>query len=74
LGDETLINELRNSKITYEETSKRIDMSKRLSEEIDVSRDQYRILAQQLSRIYFVLLELPNLNNLYHYSLDWFLN
>jgi dynein heavy chain len=74
LGDETLINELRNSKITYEETSKRIDMSKRLSEEIDVSRDQYRILAQQLSRIYFVILELPNLNNLYHYSLDWFLN
>lgn len=74
MGDETLINELRNSKITYEETSKRIDMSKRLSEEIDVSRDQYRILAQQLSRIYFVILELPNLNNLYHYSLDWFLN
>ncbi|CAD8198362.1 unnamed protein product [Paramecium pentaurelia] len=73
LNNEIMINQLHNSKQLYEETTKRIDMAKRLNEDIDLSRDQYRILAQQISLIFINISNLQRMNPIYQYSLDWFL-
>ncbi|CAK81273.1 unnamed protein product (macronuclear) [Paramecium tetraurelia] len=73
LNNEVMINQLHNSKQLYEETTKRIDMAKRLNEDIDLSRDQYRMLAQQISLIFINISNLQRMNPIYQYSLEWFL-
>ncbi|CAD8124635.1 unnamed protein product [Paramecium sonneborni] len=73
LINEIMINQLHNSKQLYEETIKKVDMAKRLNEDIDLSRDQYRLLAQQISMVFINILNLQKMNPIYQYSLDWFL-
>ena len=55
LKDETLINELHNSKRFAAEISKRVNDSKTTEEDIDDAREYYRSIAKRASLLYFCI-------------------
>ena len=72
LRDETLINELQNSKRFFTEIIKRIDESKETERLIDESREMYRPVARACSLSYFTVLSMSCVENMYQWSLGWF--
>ena len=74
LKDETLINELQNSKRTSTEINKRVEESKITEEQIDAAREGYRPVAFRASLLFFCILDLAFIDPMYQYSLQWFTN
>jgi dynein heavy chain len=72
--DEALINTLTASK----NTSNRIEMKllecDKLQKAIDLARMDYKWAATRGSGLYFCVAELSKINQMYQYSLDWFLD
>lgn len=74
LKDETLINELQNSKKLGTEINQRVEESKIMEIEIDKTREGYRPVAFRSSLLFFCILDLSNIDPMYQYSLQWFTN
>ena len=71
LRDETLINELQNSKRLFTEISKRIEDSLDTEKIIDDSRELYRPTARTCSLTYFTLRSMFSVNHMYQWSIGW---
>lgn len=74
LLDETLINQLQNSKKFASEINQRIQDSKITEEQIDNTREGYRSVAFRASILFFCIIDLANIDPMYQYSLQWFVN
>jgi dynein heavy chain len=74
LRDETLINELQNSKKFFQEINRRMDESRITEKHLDLTREQYRDVALFASTCYFTILSLSSIEYMYQWSMDWFGN
>jgi len=74
LLDETLINQLQNSKHFASEINQRMKDSKITEEQIDKSREGYRSVAYRTSILFFCIVDLAGIDPMYQYSLQWFIN
>jgi dynein heavy chain len=74
LSTDTLIDILANSK----EVSAEIDEQNRISAEaekqIDETRELFRVVAFRASILFFCIVDLSEINDMYQYSLQWFQN
>jgi len=74
LEDETLINILAESKVTSKEINERVAEAEIIEKEIDVTRQGYIPVAFRASLLYFCIADLANIDSMYQYSLQWFVN
>jgi len=74
LLDESLINQLQNSKKFAEEINQRIQDSRITEEQIDKTREGYRSVAFRASLLFFCIIDLSGIDPMYQYSLQWFIN
>jgi dynein heavy chain len=74
LLDESLINQLQNSKKFAEEINQRIQDSRITEEQIDKTREGYRSVAFRASILFFCIIDLSGIDPMYQYSLQWFIN
>ncbi|KAJ3335866.1 Dynein heavy chain 2, axonemal [Gonapodya sp. JEL0774] len=72
LDDEKLVDRLQTSKTTSDEVSKQLHVSEETAKTIDVARDAYRVCAQRSSILYFVLLDMASIDNMYQFSIEWY--
>jgi len=74
LLDETLINKLASSKKMSKEINQRVEDSKITEKEIDAARESYRPVAYRASILFFCINDLSNIDPMYQYSLQSFIN
>jgi dynein heavy chain, axonemal len=72
LKDESLINELSNSKKTSQEINKRVEESKITEQQIDETREGYRPVANRAAQLFFCIIDFALIDPMYQYSLQWF--
>ena len=73
LDDIELIETLDNSKTTSAELKRKLEMSKKTEERISKTRELYRPLASRAATVFFATNDMESINNMYQYSLEWFL-
>jgi len=71
LDEDTLISILESSKITSSEINERIGQAKIVEEDINVTRAMYKSVAIRGSIMYFVIADLPKVNDMYQNSLQF---
>ena len=74
LEDEAAINILSSSKILSEEISRKQEITSRTEKEIDETRSGYKPVAKHGSILFFTISDLGNIDPMYQYSLNWFIN
>jgi dynein heavy chain len=74
LEDETAIQTLDNAKIISDDINKKQKIGLETAKKIDASRLEYKPMAQHSSTLFFCLTDLPNIDPMYQYSLQWFIN
>ncbi|CAF0708408.1 unnamed protein product [Brachionus calyciflorus] len=74
LEDETAIQTLDNAKIIADEINKKQKIGQETAKKIEASRLEYKPMAQHSSTLFFCLTDLPNIDPMYQYSLQWFIN
>lgn len=74
LEDETAILTLDNAKIISDDINKKQKIGLETAKKIDASRLEYKPMAQHSSTLFFCLTDLPNIDPMYQYSLQWFIN
>eukprot|EP01116_Phalansterium_solitarium_P017128 TRINITY_DN413_c0_g1_i5.p1 TRINITY_DN413_c0_g1~~TRINITY_DN413_c0_g1_i5.p1 ORF type:complete len:4163 (-),score=2181.62 TRINITY_DN413_c0_g1_i5:539-13027(-) len=74
LDDETLIDALAESKKTSLAIKKKMAESEEVEKQIDDTRMGYRPVAVRASVLFFCIVDLSNIDHMYQYSLNWFLN
>ena len=72
LDNEPLINTLQQSKVTSTMINKRVAEAEAANIEIAETREGYRVTATRGSLLYFVIADLPNIDPMYQYSLEYF--
>ncbi|EAY02556.1 Dynein heavy chain family protein [Trichomonas vaginalis G3] len=72
LDNETLIKTLHDAKDTSKQVSARLAEAEKTEKEITEKREVYRCVATRGSLLYFVILELSGIDNMYQYSLEFF--
>ena len=72
LDNETLITTLHDAKQTSTQVAERLVESEKTEKEITEKREVYRNVATRGSILYFVILELPGIDSMYQYSLEFF--
>ncbi|KAJ7549736.1 hypothetical protein O6H91_07G065700 [Diphasiastrum complanatum] len=72
LDDEVLINTLNNSKLTSGVIQGRVKQAEITEKEITAAREQYRVVANRGSILYFVISDLALIDSMYQYSLTFF--
>ncbi|KAG9392138.1 Dynein heavy chain and region D6 of dynein motor [Carpediemonas membranifera] len=72
LDDEELINTLDQSKETTNDINARLEEAEKTSEEINITREQYRPVSTRASLLFFVLADLGQIDPMYQYSLPFF--
>ncbi|CAG9464970.1 unnamed protein product [Pedinophyceae sp. YPF-701] len=72
LDDEVLINTLNNSKLTSGVIQGRVQEAEETEKMINASREEYRVVAQRGSILYFVVADLAQIDPMYQYSLAYF--
>ena len=73
LEDETLINTLTDSRSNSIEIEEKMKLSKIAEERINLNRANYESLAKLASNLYFVLLQICNLDPMYEFPLDFYI-
>lgn len=73
LKDETMIDQLANSKKFAQEINQRVAESKVNEKEIDMARESFRPVAFRASLLFFCILDLSNIDPMYQYSLQWYI-
>ncbi|VVC38423.1 Dynein heavy chain, coiled coil stalk,P-loop containing nucleoside triphosphate hydrolase,Dynein heavy [Cinara cedri] len=74
LEDEDAVDILDNSKILAEQIKQKQAASVETVAVIDQFRLQYKPVAKHCSILYYCITDLPNLDPMYQYSLNWFIN
>ncbi len=74
LEDETAILTLDNAKIISDDINKKQKIGLETAKKIEASRLEYKPMAQHSSTLFFCLTDLPNIDPMYQYSLQWFIN
>ncbi|KAK3734119.1 hypothetical protein RRG08_000032 [Elysia crispata] len=74
LEDESAIEILDSSKHLSNEISKKQKVGEETEKKIEMSRMGYRSIAAHSSVLFFSITELPNIDPMYQYSLNWFVN
>ncbi|XP_046853911.1 dynein axonemal heavy chain 7-like isoform X3 [Xenia sp. Carnegie-2017] len=74
LEDESAIQILDSSKVLSNEISKKQKIADETEEKINQSRLGYRPIAFHASVLFFSITDLPNIDPMYQYSLNWFIN
>jgi dynein heavy chain len=72
LDNEPLINTLQQSKVTSSMINKRVAEAEETNVSIATAREGYRIVATRGSLLYFVIADLPQMDPMYQYSLEYF--
>jgi dynein heavy chain len=74
LEDETAIQILSSSKSLSEEISAKEEVAEKTKEEIESTRLGYLPVAEYSSILFFCISDLANIDPMYQYSLNWFIN
>lgn len=74
LEDENAINILSSSKSLSEEIEAKQKSADATEAEIDVARQIYVPVAKHSAILFFCILDLAGINNMYHFSLNWYLS
>nr|XP_039250666.1 dynein heavy chain 3, axonemal-like [Styela clava] len=74
LEDETAISILSSSRKLSEEITEKQKITSKTETEIDFTRNGYRPVASHSSILFFVISDLANIDPMYQYSLNWFIN
>ncbi|XP_041927364.1 dynein heavy chain 6, axonemal-like isoform X2 [Alosa sapidissima] len=74
LDDQSLIDNMRKTKETFSKISQRAQMAKDKDKEIGELRKKYLPIASYSTHLYIVLTELTQINYMYQFSLEWFLD
>ncbi|XP_062379463.1 dynein axonemal heavy chain 6-like [Sardina pilchardus] len=74
LDDQSLIDNLRKTKETFNLISQRAQTAKDKDKEIGEVRKKYLPIASRSTDLYIVLTELTQINYMYQFSLEWFLD
>jgi dynein heavy chain len=72
LEDDTLVNTITASKQVAGEINEKQEAAKITEVEIDEARESYRPVAYRASVLFFCIVELPKLDPMYAFSLQWF--
>jgi len=72
LDDEVLINTLNNSKLTSSVIQERVLEAEQTEIEINEAREQYRVVPNRASVLYFVIADLGLVDPMYQFSLSYF--
>ncbi|OAF67720.1 1-alpha DHC [Intoshia linei] len=74
LDNVELISTLEETKSKAKEVSEKLKLGSKTAKEIDIMRDDYRVVAKRGAILFFVLYEISSINNMYQYSLSAYLN
>ena len=74
LEDERAIHVLSSSKVLSQEIASKQEVASRTEVEIDETRNGYRPVAIHSSILFFCISDLTNIEPMYQYSLNWFIN
>nr|KAJ3421411.1 Dynein heavy chain 1, axonemal [Polyrhizophydium stewartii] len=74
VDDERLIETLGASKETSEEIQQKVAAAEQTEREIDTTRNKYVPVAVRTRILFFCITELANIDPMYQYSLNWFMN
>ena len=74
LEDESAIKILSSSKVLSEEISAKQEIAAATEIEIDETRNGYKPVAVHSSILFFCISDLANIEPMYQYSLNWFIN
>eukprot|EP00795_Rhopilema_esculentum_P000293 gene293-9945_t len=74
LEDETAIEVLSSSKMLSEEITLKQEIATVTETEIDSTRNGYKPVAKHSSILFFTISDLANIDPMYQYSLNWFIN
>ncbi|XP_075883238.1 dynein axonemal heavy chain 12 isoform X2 [Nelusetta ayraudi] len=74
LEDETGIKILDSAKIMSDEIAKKQEVAEKTEKKIAESREGYRDIAKHSSILFFSIADLTNIDPMYQYSLNWFVN
>ncbi|KAI8820875.1 dynein heavy chain and region D6 of dynein motor-domain-containing protein [Fimicolochytrium jonesii] len=74
VDDERLIDTLGASKETSEEISRKVAAAEQTEKDIDTTRNKYTPVAVRTRILFFCITELANIDPMYQYSLNWFMN
>ncbi|CAN9505279.1 unnamed protein product [Ophioblennius macclurei] len=74
LDDVQLVNTLQTSKVTATEVAEQLESSEQTELKIDSAREGYRPCARRASILFFVLNDMSNIDPMYQFSLDAYIN
>ncbi|KAJ3106842.1 Dynein heavy chain 7, axonemal [Phlyctochytrium planicorne] len=74
LENETAIEVLSSSKVLSVELFEKQKIAEETERKIDETRDSYRPIASHSSTLFFCIADLANIDSMYQYSLNWFID
>ena len=72
LDNQTLVDTLEEAKATSNVIAAHLQEAEETNAQINIARDDYRVVATRGHILYFVMASLSNINDMYQYSLEFF--